>query len=247
MANLTQFLGLTATTGASSLTVFPADRGDSVSNGGRCCAYTIGGTTTKVHVEVWAGGGDGGGACCCMWPVTMPAPGQYVTKTFAVSSGDVLTICAAGSGCCSQPCCGNQGFPSFVNRNGTTCAYAYGGGGGCVNCWYKNFNCTGVCHPGCLQACAGTGDFIGCTYTGMSVAHNFCATGNFETSAGSPKYSQNMRLGETNCSASWTNNGCCRGVNHWPGGGGYGASACGGGCCWGSWGAGGLVVLTFYG
>ena len=81
----------------------------------------------------------------------------------------------------------------------------------------------------------------------MSVAHNFCATGNFETSPGAPKLAQNMRIGLNNCSGSFTNTGCCRVTNHWPSGGGGSASACGGGCCWGGWGAGGLVVLTFYG
>ena len=120
MANLTQFLGLTASTGASSLTVFPADRGDSVQNGGRCCNYIIDGSTTRVNVELWGGGGDGNGACCCQWPYAMPAPGQYVSKTFTVVSGDSLTICAAGSGCCSPNCCGTQGLPSYVNKNGST-------------------------------------------------------------------------------------------------------------------------------
>lgn len=247
MANLTQFLGLTASTGASSLTVFPADRGDSPQNGGRCCCYIIDGSTTRVHVEVWGSGGDGAGACCCMWPYNMPATGQYVTKTFSVTSGDYLTICAGGSGCCAQGCCGTQGFPSFVQKNGSTQAYAYGGAGGITNCWYKNFNCTGLCFPACITSCSGTGDIVTCTYYGMSVAHNFCATGNFETSPGAPKLAQNMRIGLNNCSGSFTNTGCCRVTNHWPSGGGGSASACGGGCCWGGWGAGGLVVLTFYG
>jgi|APGre2960657404_1045060.scaffolds.fasta_scaffold00050_11 hypothetical protein len=247
MANLTQFLGLTASTGASSLTVFPADRGDSVQNGGRCCNYIIDGSTTRVNVELWGGGGDGNGACCCQWPYAMPAPGQYVSKTFTVVSGDSLTICAAGSGCCSPNCCGTQGLPSYVNKNGSTQAYAYGGHGGCALCFYKNFNCTGICHPGCTRRDNGTGDLVYCTYAGMSATHSFCATGHFETAAGSPKYSQNMRIGLSSCSGSWTNTGCCRLCNHFPGGGGGGGSSCGGPCCWGGWGAGGMVILTFYG
>ena len=247
MANLTQFLGLTASTGASSLTVFPANRGDSPQNGGQCCNYIIDGSTTRVNVELWGGGGDGNGACCCQWPYAMPAPGQYVTKTFTVVSGDSLTICAAGSGCCSPNCCGTQGLPSYVNKNGATQAYAYGGHGGCALCFYKNFNCTGICHSGCTRRNAGTGDLVYCTYAGMSATHSFCATGHFETAAGSPKYSQNMRIGLSSCSGSWTNNGCCRLCNHFPGGGGGGGSSCGGPCCWGGWGAGGMVILTFYG
>jgi len=247
MANLTQFLGLTASTGASSLSVFPADRNGSPQNGGRCCCYVIDGSTTRVHVEMWGAGGDGNGACCCQWPYVMPATGQYVTKTFTVTGGDYLTICAGGSGCCNPNCCGTKGFDSFVQKNGSTQAYAYGGNGGYALCFYKGFNCTGICHPACAGTSAGTGDLVTCSYYGMSVSHNFCMTGNFETAAGAPKLQQNMRLGLTNCSGGWTQMGCCRNTNAWPAGGGMGGSSCGGGCCWGGWGSSGLVVLTFYG
>jgi hypothetical protein len=248
MADLRQFLGLNITTGASSLVVFNTDRGESAQNGGRCCAYTVDGTTTRVNVELWGGGGDGNGSCCCMWPYSMPSPGQYVSTTFTVASGDILTICAGGTGCCSQNCCGNRGFASFVNRNGNTCAFANGGWGGCGLCFYKTQNCTGVCEPARRRSDSGTGNLVYCTYAGQSVTHSFCATGFHESAAGSPKYSQNLRQGNTSCgNGSWTNNGCCRVSNHFPGGGGGGGSACGGGCCWGGWGAGGLVVLTFYG
>ena len=247
MANLTQFLGLTSSSSASSLVVFNTDRGDSVQNGGRCCCYVIDGSTTRVTVEAWGSGGDGNGACCCQWPYAMPAAGQYVTKTFTVAGGDYLTICAAGSGCCSPNCCGTQGLPSFVQRNGNTCAYAYGGHGGCAVCFYKSFSCVGICHAACTRRDAGTGDLVYCTYAGMSATHNFCATGLWETIAGSPKYSQNMRIGRSVCNGQYTQTGCCRIMNHFPAGGGGGGSACGGPCCWGGWGAGGMVTLTFYG
>jgi hypothetical protein len=81
----------------------------------------------------------------------------------------------------------------------------------------------------------------------MSVAHNFCHTGNYEALAGAPKYSQNMRLGADNCGTDQTRQGCDENRNAFPAGGGSGGSSCGGGCCWGGWGAGGMVVLTFYG
>jgi hypothetical protein len=247
MANLTQFLGLTAATGATSLTVFPADRGDSPQNGGRCCCYVIDGSTSRVHIEMWGGGGDGNGACCCQWPYSMPSAGQYVTKNFTVAPGDFLTICAGGSGCCSPNCCGTQGLASFVNKNGTTQAYAFGGHGGCALCFYKSFSCTGICVPAVRRDNAGTGDYVGCQYAGMSVSHNFCHTGNFEAISGSPKYSQNNRLGNSQCAEQITIAGCQKNNNAFPAGSGNGGSACGGGCCWGGWGAGGMVVLTFYG
>ena len=35
------------------------------------------------------------------------------------------------------------------------------------------------------------------------------------------------------------------GAASFPGGGGGGAVSYGGGCCWGAWGAGGLVIVSY--
>lgn len=246
MADLTQFLGLNATTSINSFHIYNTDVAG-VLNGGRCCAITVPNATTRVHIEMWGGGGGGSGACCCQWAYGMSNPGQYTTRTVSVSGGDTLTICAAGSTCCSPNCKGQDGYPSFVLNNGTTVACVLGGCGGCALCFYKGFNCTGVCVPANLRGGAICGDIGICTYQGMSVAHNFCASDLWEALSGSPKVAQNLRIGGTHCAYSFTRTGCCKNANHWPGGGGNGGGSCGGGCCWGGWGAGGLVILTFHG
>jgi hypothetical protein len=52
-----------------------------------------------------------------------------------------------------------------------------------------------------------------------------------------------MRPTRTHCGEYWM--GCDSvGGNIWPGGGG-GTAISYGGCCWGGWGAGGLVVVTY--
>ena len=220
---------------------------DSPQNGGSCCLWTVPAGTSWIRFGLWGGGSDGPGGCCCQQPNQSGGAGAYARKTVQAVPGNTYTICAGGSGCCSPNCCGTQGFASFVNKNGSTCAYAFGGHGGCALCFYKSQNCTGICQPASRRSNAGTGDIVYCTHEGMSVSHNFCWTGMFEALAGSPKYSQNLRHGADLCAVGITNMGCNYNRNHFPGGGGSGGSSCGGGCCWGGWGAGGMVVLTFYG
>ena len=248
MSDLTQFLGLVTSTGINSVHVYNTNIGNAVLDGGQCCAVAVPGTSTKVHIEMWGGGGGGNGACCCQWPYGQPNSGQYTKRTVAVAGGDTLTICAAGSTCCSPNCKGQDGYPSFVLQNGSTIACVLGGCGGCALCFYKGqWPCTGLCVAANLRNGAICGDIGICTYQGMSVTHNFCSSDQFEATAGSPKLSQNLRIGGAHCAYSFTRAGCCRNPNHWPGGAGNGGSSCGGGCCWGGWGAGGLVILTFHG
>ncbi len=246
MATLKQFLGLSSTVEIRNLFVYNTNQSDHL-DGGRCCCYVVPSGITQAYVELWGGGGSGSGSCCCQWTYAGATPGQYVLERFAVSSGQALTICAGGSGCCSTTCCGFAGFPSFVSRSGTILACAPGGIGGCQLCFYKGFNCTGVCVPANRMDMGFCGDLSQCVFQGFSPTHNFCASDLFEAAAGSPKYSQNARVGGAFCAYEFTKMGCCYNANHWPAGPGAGGSACGGGCCWGGWGAGGLVVLTFYG
>lgn len=247
MANLTQFLGLKQNSDVQFLAVFNTNT-DSSQNGGRCCLYTVPGAGVRtIFVEMWGSGGDGSGACCCQWPYTTGSAGQYVVETINVSPGDALTICAGGSGCFTCSCCGTCGFPSFITRSSTIIMCASGGQGSCGLCFYKTFNCTGICVPGIRTNVPGCGDLVVCSNLGMSVTHNFCASDMFEASPGSSKYNQNMRIGHNYCSTPFTISGCNRFPNHFPGGPGAGGSACGNPCCWGGYGAGGLVLLTLYG
>lgn len=221
---------------------------DTESNGGACCCVIIPAGFTAATVELWGGGATGGGACCCMWPYSQATPGSYVSSRFPVVAGEFYTVCAAGSTGCSAACCGIGGNPSFIARNGASmCACAHGGLAGCTLCFFKSFNCTGICVPSEIHIAANVGCLSVCGARGTSQTSNFCATDMLETTMGSPKFAQNSRLGHDHCCSQFTQSGCCRLRNHWPGGPGNGAGACGGGCCWSGWGAGGLVIMTIYG
>jgi hypothetical protein len=47
------------------------------------------------------------------------------------------------------------------------------------------------------------------------------------------------------CTTQLTRNGNDYYPSRWPGGPGANSRACGGGCCFGGWGAGGLVLITY--
>lgn len=227
--------------------VYNTSIGGSVNDGGQCCCVVIPTGFRSATVELWGGGGTGGGSCCCMWPYTQASPGSYVYTEIVVVAGEYYQICAAGSNTCSPTCLGQDGLPSYIRRNGlTVCACAHGGCAGTTLCFNKALTCTGVCVPSSLIGLSNIGCLSVCGHRGMSQASNFCHTDNIETAAGSPKYGQNTRLGASNCFAGMASQGCSRILNHWPGGPGNGAGACGGGCCWSGWGAGGLVIMTIY-
>jgi hypothetical protein len=250
MATLKQFLGLTSTLEIRNLFVYNTNQ-TTETNGGACCCYVVPSGITYAHVEIWGGGGGGSGACCCQWVYTNSTGGQYGVKRFAVTAGDVLTVCAAGSTCCGPNCKGPDGFPSFVSRSGSILACAAGGVGGCALCFYKGWNCTGVCVPSqradLVQSSPVCADISQCSFQGQSVTHNFCFSDMWEGLNGAPKLNNNHRIGGSHCAYEFTKVGCCKLDNSWPAGGGNGSGSCGGGCCWGGWGAGGLVILTFYG
>lgn len=222
----------------------------SVTNGGQCCCWTVPAGISWVIFEVWGGGGDGGGACCCMGHYYGPESGGYSKKQLQVTPGQFFCICAGGSGCCAQPCCGNCGFPSWVlcGSNGTNVVCGEGGCGGCVLCFRSYQGCTGICFGMCRMDC-------GCNTNRdlsipkiMSQPHvsNYCWQNMFEFKSGPTKYGQNLRLGLDHCVTSLTISGCYPfGQSKWPGGPGNSATACGGGCCWGSHGAGGLVLINY--
>jgi hypothetical protein len=62
------------------------------------------------------------------------------------------------------------------------------------------------------------------------------------------KYGPNFRRSFDACGVGMTAMGCCYTGGQqtaWPGGPGISAYACGGPCCWGAWGTGGLVLITY--
>ena len=136
MADLRQFLvndagAVQQTNREFQLAIFNGNTQD-VTNGGACCLWTVPAGITWAVFETWGGGGSGGGACCCMGPYFGPESGAYAKRRLAVTAGNQFCICAGGSGCCNQTCCGACGFPSWVNcqANGTQVTCAAGGCGG---------------------------------------------------------------------------------------------------------------------
>lgn len=228
----------------------------SVTNGGCCCCWVVPNGTTWAVFEAWGGGGDGGGACCCSGNWLYGAgSGNYMRTAIQVTAGQYFCICAASSGCCSQPQCGTCGFSSWVycGANGNTVAMACGGWFGCTGCFKGYQACSGICYPMCSCGCystntSGVFDIKYPTMQGTGKDSSYCWSSMWHAVSGSPKYGNNTRQSVEHCSLSLTHIGCS-GLNgsKWPGGSGSPAAACGGGCCWGGWGAGGLVLITYGG
>ncbi len=247
MADLRDYLGL-GTTGATvdQFAVYHTST-DSVYNGGCCCRYVVPDGISAVHVELWGGGGSGSGACRCAWQATGAMAGGYSMKKINVSAGTVLTICAGSSGCCSSCCyCGWPGYPSFVLCNGSNVACAAGGCGGVAECCWYSFGCYGIWCV-CQYCPTQVGDITIGMNRGLEYTSSWCADDMFGAFSGSPKLAQNNRLTNDMCVAGYATQGCGRGSNHFPGGGGSGGGGCGDGYCWGGFSAGGLAVVTIYG
>ena len=253
MATIRQFLvnevaSVQNTNREFQLAIYNTDT-PSVTNGGQCCLFTVPAGITWAVFEIWGGGGSGGGACCCMGPYYGPESGAYAKRRIAVTAGQQFCLCAGGSGCCNQTCCGACGFPSWVNcqANGTQVTCAAGGCGGCVQCFRTYQGCTGICFGMCRMGCdVGTHDFMQPKIMSQPKASNYCWQNMFEFKSGPTKYKANLLLGMEHCSTSLTISGCSPfGAPAYPGGPGNSATACGGGCCWGGWGAGGLVVVNY--
>ena len=220
-------------------------------DGGCCCCWVYPTGTTWAIFEVWSAGGDGPGACCCQGPYMNGGTGQYTKKYVSIGGANCFfTICSAGSGCCSQPCCGTCGFPSFVlNYAGSQVVCASGGSGGCSVCHHMGGQaCTGICTPTCMKGCSSSGDFNMPTMSAPDHQSNFCTSSAYTWLHGPTKLMNNTRHSGDTCTVGMTAMGCCYFYNNhgmFPGGGGNSGQACGGPCCWGAWGIGGLVLVTY--
>lgn len=225
-------------------------------NGGACCCAAVPAGATAVAIEIWGAGGDGAGACCCAGPYRSAGQGAYARTTFCIPSGvTYYNICAAGSGCCNQCCCAQCGFPSFVlDPSGTVVTCAQGGQGANSVCGHMGgFSCTGQCIPECNTGiCAGCTNTLGCVKvlgnSGPDHETNFCTNTHWQWLPGATKMMPNTFHSMDTCEIGMTSIGCCYYSGHYgtfPGGGGPTGQGCGGGCCWGNWGIGGLVLLCY--
>lgn len=215
----------------------------SVSNGGQCCCWIVPAAASWATFEVWGGGGGGGGACCCMGPYQNGGSGSYTRKTIPVATGNFFTLCAAGSTACSTSCLGTVGFPSYAcNASFALCLCASGGSAGTTSC----FQGISGCHSGPTLVCGSTcgGNFSICGISGAS--HSYaCGFDSWHYTPSGPILGGGAKTSFDWCSS--TGSGCVlvQGQAFFPGGGGTGALATGGACCWGSFGAGGLVVVSY--
>lgn len=220
----------------------------SVSNGGRCCLWTVPASATWATFEVWGGGSAGPGGCCCQQPLQSGGAGAYARKTIPVKPGDTYRICAAGSTCCSPSCCGVEGFPSYAQTEVATNTLnlcARGGPASCSQCFVMgagssggNTSCSIDSYCGQdfgLPAISGAAMVSTCGYQ----SHQYVPSGPYI--GGGTRSSFDYCLPCYGCGAI----GAGTGAAIWPGGGGGGAVTHGGSSCWGGWGAGGLVVVTF--
>ena len=214
----------------------------SAQNGGCCCLWTVPAGVTWAKFEVWGGGGDGGGACCCQQPARGGGSGSYARKTTRVVPGQSYTICAGGTGCCSQSCLGTSGFPSYVCNAGATypvCLCASGGGGGSSACFYSVSGCYHCPSHICGTTCGANFSICGITGSGHA---GWCGFDAWHYVPNGPYIGTGAKISRTHCGEFWQ--GCeAAGITVFPGGGGTAVSH--GSCCWGGWGSGGLVIVTY--
>ena len=224
--------------------------------------------TTQATFELWGGGASGGGACCCMQGVPGGA-GSYVRKTLQypeIQGGWCYQLCVASPTCCSRCCCGITGCKSWVTGCNTSNLCADGGLPGKTCCWAfwnstyrcqdkvtlgRNLHTDGSCSYGGDCMIKGKPGFF---YNACD-GNNCWAKGMMPVPAG---LISNMGAYITQ---NHQGNAClheymyCTGTTPWaynincnstlPGVGSPSATACGGGCCYGYRGGGGLIRITY--
>ena len=243
----------------------------SVTNGGCCLSWTVPTGAQIIKFEILSGGGPGGSSG---WDYDIGhggAGGNYNVKTICKDAGEfvstagtesVFMLCAGGTSMCS--CCGNcnrncrHGCTSYVTGPGLSNFCAIGGHGGSTS-WDKQSNCYN-CHIGNQQCDLGS-------YNGGWVSHNcneashggdMCFRGisgshyqQYNCCADSSSFSGGpagpFSVSGTAVNKHWCtgNMACCSAHSAFPGGGGSGHQSGSGSTCWGGFGAGGLVKVTY--
>lgn len=221
-------------------------------NGGLCCQFTVPADTTWIRFEVWGAGGNGPGACCCQQPNQSGGAGAYARKTItSFAAGDTFTVCAGGTGCCTCSCCGAEGFSSFVIDDSVD-APVFG-------------TSPGLCARGGPTACSQCFMFSSCAYVGFSrncrfssfAGHDFglpaisgaarsfwCGRGAWQWVPQGPYIGGGQRHSFDYCCGG-SGSGVTNGRAVFPGGGGGGAQVGGQNYCFGDFGAGGLIIITY--
>ena len=220
---------------------------DTVNNGGFCCQFTVPSNTTWARFEIWGAGSQGPGGCCCQQPAQSGGAGAYVRKTVGVVVGNTYTVCAGGSGCCSVTCCGTEGFPSYVCGGtgiGVVAACAAGGPTSCGQCFVGYAGCVLIGNTNTCRSGSYCGGDFGLPAISGAARPGTCGYQTWQYVPSGPYSGPGVRHSFDFCQAL---SGCqaIGGFATFPGGGGGGAQANGQGCCWGSFGAGGLVIISY--
>ena len=236
-------------------------------NGGRCCAFTVPTGTTSIKFEILSGGGPGGSSGGDFDFGAGGQGGNYGVRTLQKSvhgfaDGTVYTVCAAGTSNCSCCCSCNQncrhGCTSFVNGTGLSNFCAIGGMGGstswdmianCYNCHIGNIQCSvgnynaGWVNHVCNTPVYGSDMCFRGTSGSMNRQYDCCAD-HFSV-AGAPSGPISAAHGIGGKHMCVGNLACCSAHAAFPGGGGAGHATASVSACWGSFGAGGLVRITY--
>ena len=235
-------------------------------NGGKCCLWTVPTGITSVKFEILSGGGPGGSSGGDYDNGVGGAGGNYTVKQLTKSIAgftdgtSTYTICSAGTSDCSCCCQCNtsarHGCTSYVTGTGLTNFCALGGMGGntswdvhsnCYNCHIGNTQCSlgnynaGWNNDSCnTPTYGGSIEFRGTTGS-MNQQYDCCA--DYFSVAGSPSGPFAVSHGISGKHWCTGDQACCSAHAAFPGGGGAGHSAPPG--CWGGFGAGGLVKVTY--
>lgn len=221
-----------------------------VSNGGRCCLWTVPAGVTTAVFEIWSGGGGGAFGCCCMFGGGAGS-GGYAIKTCTVQAGEQIRICAAGSTCCdSGNGSGHNGSCSFVcstsgGPSGTWEAKVCGGCGVSVptRCffWQNCYTCCSMCY--CCGGRSENTDYCIPGTSGTSQPTQFCYGRGHQYSANAPLAVPGPRVGPNGCCSCY---GGQQAFGMFPGGGGHSSQVHSNHCMWAGPGAGGLVYVLYY-
>ena len=243
----------------------------SVTNGGCCLHWTVPTGTQIITFEILSGGGPGGSAGHDYDTGHGGAGGNYNEKTICEAAGhfssasgseSAYTLCSGGTSQCS--CCTTcnracrHGCTSYVNGPGLSNFCAIGGHGGSTM-WDMNSNCYN-CHIGNIQCDKGNynagwvthmcnetnfgGDMC---FRGVSGSYNRqydCCADGYSNSGGptGPFTVSGSSTGKHWCTGNMS---CCSAHSAFPGGGGASHQIGSSSACWGGFGAGGLVKVTY--
>ena len=222
--------------------------------------------TTQATFELWGGGASGGGACCCMQGVPGGA-GSYVRKTLQypdIQGGWCYQLCVASPTCCSRCCCGITGCKTWVTGCNTSNLCANGGlPGKTWAFWNSTYRCQDKVTLGRNLHTDGSCSYGGdCMIKGKpGFFYNACDGNNCWAKGMMPVPAGLISNMGAYITQNHQGNAClheymyCTGTTPWaynincnstlPGVGSPSATACGGGCCYGYRGGGGLIRITY--